>query len=188
MKIMKAIELNTKRLLLRQWQESDLPVFVEMNSNKRVMEYFPDTLNESESNSLAQRISKQISEKGWGLWALEEKSSKNFIGFTGLNPTPPQLSFSPAIEIGWRLSDKYWGKGYATESAKEVLRFAFEELQLEEIVSFTSVINIKSQAVMKRINMINTHSNFLHPHVPDNHPLKEHVLYKISREQRLKNS
>ena len=85
---------------------------------------------------------------------MEEKSSKNFIGFTGLNPIPPLLSFSPANEIGWRLSDKYWGKGYATESAKEVFRFAFEELQLEKIVPFTSVINIKSQAVMKRINMI----------------------------------
>ena len=98
------------------------------------------------------------------------------------------MIFSPAIEIGWRLSDRKWGKGYATEAAKEVLRFAFENLQLREVVSFTTVTNIKSQAVMKRIGMINTESNFMHPLVPDNHPLKEHVLYKITRPQWLKNT
>jgi ribosomal-protein-alanine N-acetyltransferase len=184
---MNVIELNTHRLLLRQWIRNDFSKFAEMNSNDNVMRYLPDKLSETESNALAERISKQISERGWGLWALEEKSTNEFIGFTGLNPTPSELIFSPAIEIGWRLLDKKWGKGYATEAAKEVLRFAFENLQLGEVVSFTTVTNTKSLAVMRRIGMVNTGSNFMHPLVPENHPLKEHILYKINKSQWQKN-
>ena len=180
---MKAKELHTSRLLLRQWRKSDFLDFAEMNSNQKVMEYFPNLLTNDESNALAEKLSDLISERGWGLWAVEEKSSTSFIGLTGLHEVSKDLPFSPAIEISWRLSDKFWGKGYATEAAGKVLEFSFTELKLEEIVSFTSVINIKSIAVMKRLNMINTKSNFLHPKVPDNHSLKEHVLYKINKKQ-----
>ena len=103
---MKVIEFNTPRLLLRQWLRNDFPKFAEMNSNDNVMRHFPDKLDETESNAFAEKISKQISERGWGLWAVEEKSTKEFIGFTGLNHTRLELKFSPAIEIEWRLSDK----------------------------------------------------------------------------------
>lgn len=180
---MKPKELHTPRLLLRQWRKSDLPYFAKMNSNPRVMEYFPNLLTEEESNALAEKLSDIISERGWGLWAMEEKSSNRFIGFTGLHEVSKDLPFSPAIEIGWRLLDEFWGKGFATEAAKKVLEFAFRELQLEEIVSFTSIINIKSEAVMKRLSMINTNCNFLHPKIPDNHQLREHILYKINKNQ-----
>ena len=185
---LKTIELNTPRLLLRQWQKNDYPLFAEMNSNPRVMKYFPDTLNKKQSDEFAGKLSQHLSENGWGLWVLEEKESKHFMGFTGLHKTPDDLPFSPAIEIGWRLSDKYWGKGYATEAAKEVLKYAFSVLHLEEIVSFTSVINKKSIAVMNRINMLDTKHNFMHPKIVDNNPLKEHVLYKIKKKDWLKNS
>ncbi len=180
---MKIIELHTSRLLLRQWKKSDYPDFAEMSSNTKVMEYFPKLLTEEESNAIAEKLSKLISDRGWGLWAMEEKSSNRFIGFTGLHEVSNDLPFGPAIEIGWRLSDKFWGKGYATEAAGKVLEFAFTELQIEEIVSFTSTLNLKSEAVMKRLNMINTNCNFLHPKIEDNHPLKEHILYKINKKQ-----
>jgi RimJ/RimL family protein N-acetyltransferase len=184
----KMIELHTSRLLLRQWKKTDLPDFAEMNSNPRVMKYFPNLLTLEESIILVEKFSNRISERGWGLWALEEKSSNKFIGFTGLHEVSKDLPFGPTTEIGWRLSDKFWGNGYATEAAGKVLQFAFTELKLKEVVSFTSVINVKSEAVMKRLNMINTQSNFLHPQVPDNHPLKEHVLYKINKNQYLQNA
>ena len=178
---MKINELHTSRLLLRLWKESDLSVFAEMNSNTKVMEYFPSKLSVNESNTFAEKITNLISERGWGLWAVEEKESNKFIGFTGLHEVGNDLPFSPAIEIGWRLSDKYWGKGYATEAAFKVLEFAFAELELKEIVSFTSKINLKSIAVMERIGMSNTNCNFLHPKIVDAHPLQEHVLYKINK-------
>ncbi len=136
-----------------------------------------------ESNNLVIKLSTLITNRGWGLWALEEISSERFIGFAGLHCVPEELSFSPAIEIGWRLSRIYWGKGYATEAAKKVLEFAFNELNLDEVVSFTSVTNQQSQRVMERINMVNSNCNFLHPKISAQSVLQEHVLYKISNIQ-----
>lgn len=177
------VELRTQRLILRQWSVEDYSLFAEMNANDEVMKYFPKPLNESESNQLAVTLSNLLSQRGWGLWALEEISSKTFIGFTGLHDAPRELTFSPATEIGWRLSRQCWGNGYATEAAQSVLAFAFERLSLDQVVSFTSVINKPSRDVMKRINMVNTGRNFFHPAVPAKSPLREHVLYTISKKQ-----
>lgn len=154
-----------------------------MNANPRVMEYFPSILSPEESVALMKKLSAAITDQGWGLWAMEEKSSHHCLGFTGLNRVTDELPFGPAVEIGWRLSDQYWGKGYATEAAQKTLEFAFEKLQIDEIVSFTAVINGKSRAVMERIGMKNSNNNFMHPKITDGHRLKEHVLYTISRRQ-----
>ncbi len=181
-------ELATSRLILRQWKDSDLPIFAEMNSSEKVMKYFPKLLSEMESNAFASRLVDLIEKRGWGLWAVELKESSEFIGYTGLHDIAVELSFSPAVEIGWRLSDKYWGKGYATEAAKKVLCFAFNEIGLDEILSITSVINYPSRAVMERINMTDSVKNFFHPSIPDDSPLKEHVLYKITKSDWLKNN
>jgi len=176
-------ELETERLLLRQWSPSDFPAFAEMNACPEVMEYFPSTLTRSESDSLAARISKSIAERGWGLWALEEKQRGTFLGFTGLSQTPELLPFDPAIEVGWRLSKQSWGNGYATEAATRALEFAFDELGIAEVVSFTSTTNVRSQAVMLRVGMSDTCKNFGHPSVPVASDLHQHVLYRLTKEQ-----
>ncbi len=176
-------EIQTDRLLLRQWRSTDLPAFRAMSACDEVMKYFPNKLSATESDALADRLSKLISSRGWGLWAVEERSSKKFIGFTGLHQAPEALPFSPALEIGWRLSKESWGKGFATEAAKAALDFAFKKLESQEIVSFTSLNNLASQRVMQRIGLENTESNFLHPNIPADSPLKEHVLYKITSKQ-----
>jgi ribosomal-protein-alanine N-acetyltransferase len=177
------IELGSDRIRLRQWLPEDYSLFASMNADADVMEHFPATLSRSESDLLATRLHDHISCNGWGLWALEELSGGNFIGFTGLNETPPGLPFSPAVEIGWRLAKKYWGKGYASEAAALVLDFAFSELRVAEVVSFTSVTNKKSLTVMKRLGMINSQRNFKHPSLPAGHPLEEHLLYTIKASQ-----
>lgn len=176
------IELETDRLRLRQWRESDYPLFSNLNSDPEVMKYFPELLSKEDSDCLAIKLQSLIQDRGWGLWALELKSTNQFIGYTGLHHTNEELIFSPAIEIGWRLSKSHWKQGYATEAAKAVLKFAFISLQLEEIVSFTSVINKNSIAVMQRINMKDTLSNFKHPKIAVDNKLSEHVLYKITSE------
>jgi len=102
------------------------------------------------------------------------------MGFVGLNPVRAELPFAPAIEIGWRLRREYWGCGYATEAASECLRFAFEELEMSEIVSFTSVLNERSIAVIERIGLSDRRRDFEHPLIDSNHPLRRHVLYGIS--------
>ena len=179
----KSIQLETERLKLRQWKNSDLPAFSEMNADPIVMKYFPNTLSEDESNAIANKCKDLISKRSWGFWAVEIEEEKEFIGFVGLHKTSYDLPFTPCVEIGWRLGKKYWGKGYATEAAFEALKFAFEELKLSEVYSFTSVSNMQSWSVMERLNMQNLKKNFEHPMVPERHPLREHVLYKITAEQ-----
>lgn len=174
--------LTTKRLILRQWKSDDHAFFAELNSCKEVMQYFPNTLNEVESTNLALKLAQLISDRGWGIWAVEDKKSNKFIGFVGLHNSPEELKISPATEIGWRLSKQFWGKGYATEAAEKVLEFAFNNLNVASIVSLTSVVNTPSQKVMSRIKMTNTGQNFQHPSVT-NTQLKEHVLYKITKDE-----
>lgn len=177
------VELETKRLKLRQWKESDLPLFATMNADPVVMEYYPSILSETESNAMANKLKEFISERSWGFWAAETKKEKQFIGFVGLHKPTYDLPVTPCVEIGWRLGKEYWGKGYATEAGRESLRFAFEALKLSEVYSFTSVSNIRSRSVMERLKMMNTGNNFEHPIIPEAHPLREHVLYKITAGQ-----
>ena len=178
--IMKVAVLETERLLLRQWRKSDLPVFAKLNSDPDVMKYFPKPLNRDESDALAQRCKMLISKRDWGLWAAELKATGEFIGFVGLHKPKDTLPFSPCVEIAWRLHKNFWGNGYATEAAKEALKYSFETLGLNELVSFTTVLNYRSRAVMERLGLRNTHQNFNRPDLPIHHTLAEHVLYKIT--------
>ena len=179
----KIVELETERLILRQWNDTDYPAFYEMSSDPEVMKYYPNLMSRSESDEMADKIRSLISNKGWGFWAVEEKEDNKFIGFVGLHEPLPELPFSPCVEIGWRIKREKWGMGFATEAAKEALNFAFDLLNLEKIYSFATVGNKKSRAVMERLGMANTNKNFEHPEMPKDSPLREHVLYELSREQ-----
>jgi len=179
----KIVELRTDRLLLRQWKKGDLALFSKINADPVVMEYYPEVLNEAESNAMALKLENLISERSWGFWALELTDEKKFIGFVGLHKPTYELPVTPCVEIGWRLAKEYWGNGYATEAAEAALKFAFEKLGLNEVYSFASVANKKSWSVMQRIGMQNTDANFEHPIIPENHPLREHVLYRITIQQ-----
>ena len=179
--------IETERLYLRQWQASDFAIFAAMNGDPEVMKYFPKLLSAKVSDIIASKCQQLIEDNGWGFWALslKEISNKNdaFIGFVGLNQTHADMSFAPCVEIAWRLRKEFWGQGYATEAARASLDFAFSELALEEVVAFTAVINKRSQLLMKRIRMTDTQNNFYHPALESNHPLAEHVLYNLTREQ-----
>ncbi|MCG6970933.1 MAG: GNAT family N-acetyltransferase [Gammaproteobacteria bacterium] len=176
----KIIEPQTQRLKLRQWQPADRPHFARLNADPEVMKYFTHTLNPEQSMLMAQKMESKIAAYGWGFWAVEKRDSQQFIGFVGLNKPDYELPVSPCVEIGWRLAREYWGHGYATEAAQASLAVAFEKLQLPEIFAFTSLANQKSQAVMQRLGMRQLH-NFEHPMVPEHHPLREHVLFRIDQ-------
>jgi RimJ/RimL family protein N-acetyltransferase len=176
-------ELRTERLLLRGWLEADHPAFAALNADPEVMRHFPATLTREESDAMADRIARAFDERSWGLWAVEHQG--DFLGFAGLSVPRFEAHFTPAVEIGWRLAKHAWGHGYATEAARAVLRFAFDELGLEEVVSFTTVENARSRAVMERIGM--THDpadDFDHPGIPVGSPLRRHVLYRAPRDPR----
>lgn len=177
------IEAETQRLILRQWKESDFKPFSDMNSDEQVMEFYPSLLSQEQSNEMALRCQSLISERGWGFWALEEKSTNCFIGFTGLHIPSHDLPFSPCVEIGWRLTPERWGQGLVTEAAQAALGVAFTKLDLDEVVSFAAKDNVRSLAVMKRLGMLKQSSSFEHPALPIGHKLREHELYKIKQSQ-----
>lgn len=173
------MEIKTQRLLLRPWRDEDLPAFAEMNQDPRVMEFFPALLDRQQSDSLAMKIRQQIDELGWGFWAVEIPGEVSFIGFTGLHKLSNDLPFAPGVEIGWRLSRDFWGKGYASEAAHAALEIGFLQLRLLEIVSFTAEQNLRSRAVMDRIGLTFRGEKFEHPAISTGHPLRRHVLYRI---------
>ncbi|WP_407500987.1 GNAT family N-acetyltransferase [Acinetobacter baumannii] len=170
--------IETERLIIRQWKESDSEPFIKMGLDEDVMRFFPKLLSATESISLIQRISALIDENGWGFWAVELKETQEFIGFIGLHNQPEQFDFSPCIEIGWRIATEHWKKGYATEGAKAALDYAFNILNKDKVVSFTATVNKPSQAVMERLGMRKV-KYFNYPKLPDEHALQKHVLYEI---------
>ena len=182
----KIIELKTERLRLRQWRKQDFSAFAKLNADPEVMKYYPDILNEEESNDMARRFEALLAYRGWGFWVVEKLDDKKFMGFVGLYEPTYDLPVTPCVEIGWRLVREYWGQGYATEAAKSSLAVAFEKLDLPEVYSFTSVLNKKSQAVMEKLGMVNMKQNFEHPMIPEDSPLREHVLYKIDKQDWMK--
>jgi RimJ/RimL family protein N-acetyltransferase len=174
--------IQTPRLDLRLWRDDDLPAFAALNADARVMEHFPKPLDRAESDALAARIREHFARRGFGLWAVEVRGVADYIGFVGLAVPGFEAHFTPCVEIGWRLAQAHWGQGYATEAARAALAFGFENLRLEEIVSFTVQANRRSRAVMERIGMTRAPGDdFDHPSLPIRHPLRRHVLYRLSR-------
>jgi RimJ/RimL family protein N-acetyltransferase len=175
-------DLQTSRLLLRRWTDEDLPAFAALNADPQVMEHFPKLLDRAESDAVAARIRALFEERGYGLWAVSVIGGAPFIGFVGLNAPAFQAAFTPCVEIGWRLAREHWGHGYASEGARAALEFGFNELQLDEIVSFTVPANVRSRGVMERIGMRHSPADdFLHPMLPAGHPLQPHVFYRLPR-------
>ena len=175
------IELETSRLRMRQWRESDRAPFAALNADPAVTEFFASPPSPAASDASIDAWQAQLAAQGWSNWAVELRESGEFIGFTGLSVPRRTFSFSPCVEVGWRLARRFWGRGFATEAARAALRVAFERLSLSEIVSFTAVGNLRSRAVMERIGMRNTKQDFEYPGISAGHPLRLHCLYRISR-------
>ena len=122
-------ELRTPRLLLRRWRDTDRPPFAALNADPLVMEHFPAPLRREESDDLADRITADIDERGWGLWAVEIPGTAAFVGFIGLNPATFDAPFTPAVEIGWRLAREHWGRAHDLDPADEMSRTGLEAIQ-----------------------------------------------------------
>ncbi|MFS8183598.1 GNAT family N-acetyltransferase [Pseudovibrio denitrificans] len=182
----KSPRIETERLVLRKWEPRDLEGLVEMNADPKVMEFFPAVMSRQDSERMFERLLFKQEKFGFGTPVIEEKATGRFLGLCGLGvPTYPEpLPFDPCVEIGWRLIPDAWGRGVTQEAARVWLRFGFETLRLNEIVSFTSRINWRSEKVMQRLGMLRDASgDFDHPLIEGGHPLKPHVLYRLSKDQ-----
>ncbi|MGD1106686.1 MAG: GNAT family N-acetyltransferase [Terracidiphilus sp.] len=174
--------LKTGRLLLRRWRDSDRLPFQAMNADPRVMEFMPAPLSPAESDALVDRAQAHFERHGFGPFAVELLGDKTFAGFIGLFIPAFDAPFMPSVEVGWRFAFDCWGRGLATEGARAVVRYGFEELGLDSVVSFTVPENLRSRRVMEKIGM--THDpcdDFDHPRLPEGDPLRRHVLYRLKR-------
>lgn len=174
--------IHTSRLILRKWHDDDLPAFARLNADPQVMRHMPAILSTEQSDALAARIQAHFAEYGFGLWAVEIPDVVPFAGFVGLSIPAFEAHFTPCTEVGWRLSQDCWNQGYATEAAHAAIAYGLEELQLDEIVSFTVHDNVASQRVMQKLGMTHDSSeDFDHPALAKNHPLRPHVLYRLPK-------
>lgn len=174
--------IRTERLLLRRWRPGDRDPYAALNADPRVMEHFPETLSREESDASADRIDASFDANGFGFWAVEIPGLTPFAGFVGLSIPRFEAPFTPCVEVGWRLAAEHWGRGYATEGALASVAFGFERIGLPEIVSFTVPANRASRRVMEKIGMLrDENGDFDHPLLPEGHPLRRHVLYRITR-------
>lgn len=170
--------LETERLLLRNWREADILPFSQMNQDQEVMEFMPKVLTPAESEAWALKMQEFIAEEGYGLLAVQLKKTGEFIGYTGVFPVTFAASFAPASEIGWRLAKSFWRKGYATEAAKACLAAIPQWGITGRLVSFTTVANVRSESVMKKLGLRKSYE-FNHPKLASEHPLSRHVLYEL---------
>ncbi len=174
----------TERLQLRPWRDTDRAPFAALNADPEVMKYFASVVSRESSDRSIDLWQSELALRGWSNWAVEIAQRGEFIGFVGLSvPRRAELPFMPCVEIGWRLARAFWGQGYATEAARAALRVGFQRFQLPEIVSFTSVLNRPSRAVMERIGMLDAGEDFDHPALPEGSELRRHCLYRITLHQ-----
>lgn len=177
-------EFRSERLLLRRWREEDLAPFAAMNADPLTMRFMPGVMTLEETRAQIGRFEEHHRLHGFGVWAAEAPGVAPLIGYVGLQRVPFDAPFTPAVEIGWRLAPAYWGQGYATEGAKAALRTGFEDLNLDQIVSFTVAANKPSWSVMERLGMTRDPTeDFDHPRLPVGHALRRHILYRLTKAQ-----
>ncbi len=173
---------KSERLGFRNWITNDLKEFAEINSDPEVMEHFPNTLSEKETEDFIQRLKKHHDERGYTYFATEILKTGELIGFIGLAYQIYETEFSPATDIGWRLKKTAWGKGYATEGAKKCIKYAFDELKIVKIFSICTINNRNSENVMKKIGMTKK-GEFNHPELINHPEYEKHIWYEIKNEE-----
>ena len=175
--------------MLRPFTDMDRDPFFALNTHPLVVESLGSSPSRAESDAMIERFAEQLDREGWGLWAVEEAGGAAFVGMVGLHRVNASLPCAPAVEVAWRLHPQHWGHGYATEAAAAALDYGFGEANLDEIIAFTTTLNARSQAVMKRIGMVHDpDGDFDHPALPEGSPLRRHILYRATASARASHS
>lgn len=177
------MNIETDRIILRPWKERDRQPFAEMSADPAVMEHLLPMNSREAADGWIDRRMAHLAEHGFTFWALEAKESGDFLGAVGLLRIGYNAHFSPAVEVGWRVARPFWGQGYALEAAAASIRFGFENLGLSEVIANTVAQNTRSRRVMEKLGMShNAEDDFDHPGIPEGHPLRPQVLYRLPRD------
>lgn len=180
--------IQTERLILRLWKSEDAQEYYNINQDSEVITYLRGPLTMEQVKNFIVAANVHYDTHGYTLWMAELKETRELIGFIGLNYVDWKAPFTPAVEIAWRLGSQFWGKGYATEGARAVLEYGFMVLGIQEIVSCTVPANVRSIRVMEKIGLQrDANGDFNHPKLSLDHPLSHHVLYKLTRDDYIKN-
>jgi ribosomal-protein-alanine N-acetyltransferase len=173
--------IETPRLRLAAWQDRDIAPFAALNADPEVMRHFPAALTADETAAMVGRLRTMWTDHGYGFAAVRRREDDAFVGMVGIQKVlNPALPFAPTVEVGWRLAREHWRQGYAREAAAAALAYGFGSLGLTEIVAFTAVSNLPSQAVMTSLGMTrDLAGDFEHPAVPEGHSIRPHVLYRL---------
>jgi RimJ/RimL family protein N-acetyltransferase len=174
--------IQTERLILRSFRDSDREAAFQVNGDSRVSDWLGGPIDRAGSDASLDRINAHIEAHGFGFWAAEYRPDRRLIGMIGLWHMRPDLPPAPAIEVGWRLAPDYWGRGLAVEGATAVLAWAFANLSIEDVVAITAASNFRSQSVMRRCGMREDPSRaFEHPQLGEGHPLRRHLVFVARR-------
>jgi RimJ/RimL family protein N-acetyltransferase len=181
---MAEFKIETKRLILREWRESDVEALLAICRDPQVMEFLGPLETEEGIRAAIARQQAHQANLGHCYWAIERKVGSEMIGFCGIQPEPAGMPIAGLPDIGWRLGRAYWGHGYAREAAQASLDWGFTNLPDDAIWSITVPANTRSWGLMERLGMTrHPDLEFDHPNVPDDSPLKRHITYSIRRDQ-----
>lgn len=179
---MAEIYIETPRTLLRGWREADAEPFHAMFVDPRVMEFLgpPQTLDEVRTTIARLQVS--LAEQGYWFWAMENRVDGAFMGFCGVKPGPADTPIADKPEIGWRMAHRYWGQGFARETAQATIDWCWHNLDDPAIYAITVLGNTRSWGLMERLGMVRQPDmDFDHPNLPAGDPLLPHITYKIDR-------
>lgn len=155
--------LRTERLVLREFEMSDLEGLCELDSDPRVRRFLADgkpvPCEVTGAETLPAMLQSYQSHPGFGTWAAVERDTDDFLGWFALNPT--EGVSEREAELGYRLRSPSWGKGFATEGARALIRLGFTELGLQRIVAFTMTVNTGSRRVMEKCGLSFVRTFFL---------------------------
>jgi RimJ/RimL family protein N-acetyltransferase len=146
-------ELQTARRRLRTWRVEDLPLFAELNADQGVTEHLLGSLTRAQGDALVEQVNEHFHLEGFGFWAVDAPGVASFVGMVGMSVPRYTAPFTPCVEVRWRIAQRYWDRGFATEEAEAALEFGFTTLDLQEIVALTVPANARSWAVMSKLGM-----------------------------------
>jgi ribosomal-protein-alanine N-acetyltransferase len=177
-----SIALCTPRLLLREWRDDDVDLFLARLATPEVTAMLPPLPDRAACAAWIGRMRAHNHRHGFAYWAVELPGVASLIGAIGLTRVDFPDAFGEAVEIGWRLARPYWGSGYATEAARAVIEDGFYRFGIAEIVAFTVPVNQRSRQVMERLAMKRDPADDFDFHrYEEGHPLRRHVLYRLRR-------
>ena len=174
--------IETDRLILRGWRDSDRDPFYAMSRDPRVMAYLGPLAERTETDAAVDRQIALLARDGHCFWAVERRADRAFLGFCGIKPGPDETPIADKPEIGWRLAHDYWGRGYAREAAAASLAWGWAHLLGDSIYAITVRPNARSWGLMERLGMARRPDmDFGHPGVPEDSPLTAHITYEAKR-------